>query len=399
MVAAKIQGLRLLIRRNHKGTAPPRLALCRLDRLEYEAGQAESLETLLGIEGAASAGYFGALPDLLADRHGSTFATAFHGRRKRPPTDPLNAALSFTYAMLTRAVTVAVTVAGFDARLGFLHTPRAGRPALALDLMEPLRPLIADSAVLTAINNGRLSPEHFTHDDGAVLLNAAGRKAVIAAFEQRLSREITHPAFARGPIVTLRSEALRESDHQRIALVIRCRRAKPAVGIGSRGRSPIAPGCRQNAACSPISSPAPAPTSRSCDRGNASDPGLPHGPAPLSGYLRRLPAEALAADLQADARLRRVGATHRVPLPIDLGPPRHPRSRACQPHQSRRRSRPDRRSRAVAAGGGDPRGHRLAAAARQRGAVDRPTTRRPTPKPAKIALAERKALKHNRFCA
>lgn len=72
---------------------------------------------------------------MTADR-GAAFAAAFHGRRKRPPTDPLNAALSFAYAMLTRAVTMAATVAGFDSRLGFLHQPRAGRASLALDLMD-----------------------------------------------------------------------------------------------------------------------------------------------------------------------------------------------------------------------------------------------------------------------
>lgn len=196
LVASKIQGLRLMIRRNHKGT-PPQLTLCRLDRLEYDAERAESLDQLLGIEGTASAGYFAELPRLLADERGTSFVAAFAGRRKRPPTDPLNAALSFCYAMLTRAATVASTVAGFDARLGFLHQPRAGRPSLALDLIEPLRPLIADSAVITAINNGRLKPEHFTRDADAVLLDAAGRKVVIEAFEQRLDHEISHPAFAR----------------------------------------------------------------------------------------------------------------------------------------------------------------------------------------------------------
>jgi CRISPR-associated endonuclease Cas1 len=196
LIAAKIQGLRLMLRRNHKGS-PPQLTLCRLDRLEFDAERAESLDALLGIEGAAAAGYFAEVPNLLSGDRGGTFAAAFAGRRKRPPTDPLNAALSFTYAMLTRAVTIAATVAGFDPRLGFLHQPRAGRPSLALDLIEPLRPLIADSAVITAINNGRLKPEYFTRDQDAVLLDADGRKAVISAFEQRLDHEISHPAFAR----------------------------------------------------------------------------------------------------------------------------------------------------------------------------------------------------------
>jgi CRISP-associated protein Cas1 len=99
--------------------------------------------------------------------------------------------------MLTRAVTVAVSLAGLDPQLGFLHTPRGGRPALALDLMEPLRPLVADSVVLSLINNRRLAPEDFVVQDDAVLLGSDGRRRLIAAFEQRLSQEIEHPAFAR----------------------------------------------------------------------------------------------------------------------------------------------------------------------------------------------------------
>jgi CRISP-associated protein Cas1 len=99
--------------------------------------------------------------------------------------------------MLARQVTVALSAAGFDPQLGLLHRPRAGRPALALDLMEPMRPLVADSAVLTALNNGRLLPEHMVREEGAVLLGPLGRKALIAAFEQRLGQEIEHPAFAR----------------------------------------------------------------------------------------------------------------------------------------------------------------------------------------------------------
>lgn len=197
LVAAKIHGQRLLVRRNHKGVGPPRLALCRLERLAWDAERAESLPQLLGFEGAAAALYFRELGGLLAPPAAPGWIAAFAGRRMRPPTDPVNAALSFAYALLARAVAVAVSSAGFDPQQGFLHQPRSGRPALALDLMEPLRPLVADSAVLTAINRGQLAPASFETAESAVRLTPEGRKTLIRVFEARLGREIAAPALAR----------------------------------------------------------------------------------------------------------------------------------------------------------------------------------------------------------
>ncbi len=117
------------------------------------------------------------------------------GRSRRPPTDPVNALLSFVYAMLVRTWTVQLSAVGLDAYRGFYHQPRYGRPALALDMMEPFRPLVADSAVLLALNNGELGPNDFVRRGGAVALTPAGRKAIIANFERRLDQEITHPVF------------------------------------------------------------------------------------------------------------------------------------------------------------------------------------------------------------
>lgn len=196
LVAAKIHGQRLLIRRNHKGVVAPQLVLCRLERLEWDAERAESLDQLLGIEGSAAALYFRELGGLLVPSSPGWIA-AFAGRRARPPSDPINAALSFSYALLARAVAVAVSAVGFDLQQGFLHQPRAGRPALALDLMEPLRPLVADSAVLTAINRGQLTASSFESTEAAVRLTSDGRRTLIRVFESRLDREVTPPSLPR----------------------------------------------------------------------------------------------------------------------------------------------------------------------------------------------------------
>jgi CRISP-associated protein Cas1 len=103
--------------------------------------------------------------------------------------------LSFVYALLTKELTVTLQAAGFDPMLGLFHQPRYGRPSLALDLAEEFRPIVADSTVLTLINNGEVSAASFVRRSGAVAMTDAGRKAVLAAFERRMSTEITHPIF------------------------------------------------------------------------------------------------------------------------------------------------------------------------------------------------------------
>ena len=127
------------------------------------------------------------------------WAFDFERRNRRPPTDPVNALLSFAYALLTRSFAVTLTAVGFDAMRGFYHQPRYGRPALALDMMEPFRPLVADSAVLMAINNGELGAGDFVRAGGAVALNESGRRAFIAGFERRLSQEVPPRLFGQAP--------------------------------------------------------------------------------------------------------------------------------------------------------------------------------------------------------
>jgi CRISPR-associated protein Cas1 len=119
----------------------------------------------------------------------------FVSRNRRPPKDPVNAMLSFAYAMLVREWSVALSAVGLDPYRGFYHQPRFGRPALALDMMEPFRPLVADSVVITVINNGEVQSGDFIHAAGSCNLTDKGRKAFIHAFERRMQQEVTHPIF------------------------------------------------------------------------------------------------------------------------------------------------------------------------------------------------------------
>ena len=203
LVAAKIRNSRTMMRRNWRGEEQARdRVLNTLRRLADRTHHASDTNTLLGLEGEAAAVYFRAFAGLLGPRAGEDVdgATAlpvfrFDRRNRRPPTDPVNALLSFAYAMLTRTFTVTLSATGFDVYRGFYHQPRYGRPALALDLIEPFRPIVADSTVLQAINNGEVKPDDFLHGGAGTALKPGGRKRFIAAFERRLAQETTHPIF------------------------------------------------------------------------------------------------------------------------------------------------------------------------------------------------------------
>ena len=116
-------------------------------------------------------------------------------RNRRPPRDPVNAMLSFGYALLAKETTVALLSEGLDPHWGFLHRPRHGRPALALDLMEEFRPLIVDSAVLSAVNTGMVAPADFVTGAAGCAMKDTARKALIRAYEMRLDQMVTHPVF------------------------------------------------------------------------------------------------------------------------------------------------------------------------------------------------------------
>lgn len=197
LVRAKILNCRTLMRRNWRDGNAPRELLADLKHLADQSRRAYGLQTLLGVEGAAASVYFRNFDALIrkSSEEGETLQFEFSGRNRRPPTDPVNALLSYTYSLLVRTWTVTLSSVGFDPYVGFYHQPRYGRPALSLDLMEPFRPLIADSAVLTAINNGEVRPSDFRSAGNAINLSPDGRKRLIGAFERRLSQEVTHPLF------------------------------------------------------------------------------------------------------------------------------------------------------------------------------------------------------------
>jgi CRISPR-associated endonuclease Cas1/CRISPR-associated protein Cas4 len=199
IVRAKLLNQRVLLRRNADAEAL-RPALDELRRLARDAERCKTLESLLGIEGRGARVYFEHFSAMLkptrTDSADAGFGSFdFAGRNRRPPKDPVNALLSFAYAMLTREWVSVCRSVGFDPYLGFLHQPRHGRPALALDLMEPFRPIIADSVVVRVINNGEISRNDFISRMGAVNLTAAGRRSFLQAFEARLGQEIRHPVF------------------------------------------------------------------------------------------------------------------------------------------------------------------------------------------------------------
>ena len=150
------------------------------------------LDALRGIEGEAARNYFGAMNHVIKSAYRKDFA--FTGRTRRPPLDPINALLSFSYSMLTNDCRSAIESVGLDPQLGFLHAVRPGRAALALDLVEEFRPIIADRFALTLINRGQITRDDFDYrEGGAVLLNEKGRKAVVIAYQERKQEELQHP--------------------------------------------------------------------------------------------------------------------------------------------------------------------------------------------------------------
>jgi CRISPR-associated endonuclease Cas1 len=186
LVAAKIVNMRGLVRR--RAALAGRDGLDVLQRHAAQARLAPTLDTLLGLEGAATAQYFAAWPQMIAARAGDL---TLDTRTRRPPQDEVNALISYAYAVLAGECLAAAVAAGLDPRQGFLHRPRAGRPALALDLMEPFRPLIADQAILGGLNNGRVKPAHFRLEGHAVLLTEDGRKLALDLIEHRLAGTVT----------------------------------------------------------------------------------------------------------------------------------------------------------------------------------------------------------------
>jgi CRISPR-associated endonuclease Cas1/CRISPR-associated protein Cas4 len=197
LVAAKVKNSRVFLRRNFKvgNEAELDAALETLSRLADRAAHAPTEAELLGIEGEAAARYFRLFATMFGDAAHNFPDFAFDKRTRRPPADPVNAMLSFGYTLLTRTWLTVLSAVGFDPYLAFYHRPRFGRPALALDMMEPFRSILADSTVIQVVNNGEVKPEGFVTAGPAVNLKPHARRAFITAYERRLEQEVTHPVF------------------------------------------------------------------------------------------------------------------------------------------------------------------------------------------------------------
>jgi CRISPR-associated protein Cas1 len=149
------------------------------------------LESIRGIEGDAARRYFGVFQHCVVAQRGEFH---FNGRSRRPPLDNVNALLSFLYVLLVHDLEGACEAAGLDPAVGFLHRDRPGRASLALDLMEELRPILADRLALSLINRQQVRPAGFvTTDSGAVLMDDKTRKAVLVAYQERKQETVQHP--------------------------------------------------------------------------------------------------------------------------------------------------------------------------------------------------------------
>lgn len=191
LIEGKIRNSRTLLRRNARVDVAATVE--RLKQLAEQARAVESVESLLGIEGVAARLYFSQFAEMLRNDEVGTFD--FEGRNRRPPRDPVNCLLSYAYSLLTKDLTATVYGVGFDPYIGVYHRPRFGRPALALDLAEEFRPIVAESVVINAVNNGEVKPNDFLVRLQGVSLTQEGRKKFLACYERRLDTEVRHPTF------------------------------------------------------------------------------------------------------------------------------------------------------------------------------------------------------------
>ncbi|QHI69688.1 type I-C CRISPR-associated endonuclease Cas1c [Tichowtungia aerotolerans] len=194
ILLGKIANARAVLRRalrDHGEQPALKTAENRLSQYLRRLQQPMPIEELRGNEGEAAASYFAAFPQLITVKDA---AFSFRGRNRRPPTDPVNAMLSFAYTLLVHDCRSALEGVGLDPCVGYLHADRPGRPSLALDLMEEFRALLADRLVLSLINRRQIQPGDFNDSaGGAVSMTDAARKTLLAAWQKRKQEEIIHP--------------------------------------------------------------------------------------------------------------------------------------------------------------------------------------------------------------
>jgi CRISPR-associated protein Cas1 len=197
IVAGKIQNSRQVLMRAAREAADAedekalREAAAMLADSLLRVSRCDDIDRLRGFEGESARAYFDSFDRMvLEDRE----SFRLDGRNRRPPLDPMNALLSFLYAMLTNDCVAAAEGVGLDPQVGFLHVLRPGRPALALDLMEELRAVLADRLALTLVNRRQITASHFDdRDGGSVYLGEEGRKIVVVAYQTRKHEEASHP--------------------------------------------------------------------------------------------------------------------------------------------------------------------------------------------------------------
>lgn len=197
LIVGKIANARTVLLRSTRdypenpGRAELETVARRLAHIGGQVQQEGSLELIRGLEGESAKLYFGVFPQLITAQRE---AFGFTGRNRRPPLDPVNAMLSFLYAMLGHDARAACEAAGLDAQVGFLHRDRPGRPGLALDLMEEFRPFLADRLALSLINRQQVRRAGFRlRDTGGIEMDDDTRKTVITAYQKRKQETLTHP--------------------------------------------------------------------------------------------------------------------------------------------------------------------------------------------------------------
>jgi CRISPR-associated protein Cas1 len=190
LVVGKLANMAALLRRYGAAEVADETArvTSELRRLAQGAASCQDSASLVGIEGAGTAAYFQVFGHLVPEPFN------FETRTRRPPTDPVNACLSYGYAVLTAAAVAASAMAGLDPTAGFLHVDAGNRPSMALDVMEEFRPLVVDTTVLRLLRKRSLLPHHFRTEAAspAVLLTEAGRKILVAGLEQRFLTVTSH---------------------------------------------------------------------------------------------------------------------------------------------------------------------------------------------------------------
>jgi len=191
LVSAKIMNQRTLLIRNHSSL--PNKVATDLAKEARKAAQADSIDAVRGHEGQAAAIYFQHFAGMFKGPLALEFGA--NGRKRRPPPDPINSCLSLAYSMLAHECVAALRLARLEPSIGGFHVSRPGRPAFALDLMEPFRPLIGDSVALTCFNRKELTEGHFLRTASGCSLTDAGRRSFFKALGRRMDTEVTHPVF------------------------------------------------------------------------------------------------------------------------------------------------------------------------------------------------------------